>query len=590
MLLSTIAWFYVTGSFFHWQMFCCDALGMALGGILFVALLSVARWFSRRTAGKHESVADRRFLKVATAILCGWIAIDVISLIRPALPIGAPAADPPLRLNEIQGDDLHVGLALSGGGYRAAVFHAGVLKALNSIGIKPNVISMVSGGSIIGAYYAIGGDPDAFKNAVAEGRLNLTHEMLLPHNLIRLPFPFTVPVFDTELFPWYRFSRKDVQAELLARVLYKNGATSTRTREPSIAIASTDLTFGNAVIFFDDGLLVIPPDGAPEVYRADSIRLDKHYSLAEKVAISGAFPFAFPPELIRANVGGLTVFNPGYDSRLLRLVDGGIADNSGYAALAALNEASCDAIRNREKEGISIQIRRPDGCVDAQMTSDVIIVSDASAIFGVEQGLSTMSTLSRTFDVQFAHAKKEHVREDNVVTISPQRYFSPSVGFMKSMTLYTDKGPINVGEMDDRLSVNFDLHGLSREQLERIVALLSNHTGEHSMEIKLERYLAAKAQGASACPSRPLMRRFECELCPDCLEGSLLSTEIGIAAWHLLDAFRETATLDDQLSSKRVDDLFRLGEVFVYLNIPEIEKRFVAARKKNSLADRRQPE
>ena len=50
-----------------------------------------------------------------------------------------------------------VGLALSGGGFRAALFHLGVMARLAKQGLLPKiqVISTVSGGSIIGAYYVL---------------------------------------------------------------------------------------------------------------------------------------------------------------------------------------------------------------------------------------------------------------------------------------------------------------------------------------------------------------------------------------------------------------------------------------------------
>ena len=49
-----------------------------------------------------------------------------------------------------------IGLALSGGGSRAIAFHLGCLRALNKKGVLDNidVISTVSGGSVIGAIYA----------------------------------------------------------------------------------------------------------------------------------------------------------------------------------------------------------------------------------------------------------------------------------------------------------------------------------------------------------------------------------------------------------------------------------------------------
>src|SRR3970040_624926 len=53
-----------------------------------------------------------------------------------------------------QGRD-KVGLALSGGGFRASLFHIGVLAQLADLGMlrRVEVISTVSGGSIIGALH-----------------------------------------------------------------------------------------------------------------------------------------------------------------------------------------------------------------------------------------------------------------------------------------------------------------------------------------------------------------------------------------------------------------------------------------------------
>ena len=52
-----------------------------------------------------------------------------------------------------------IGIALSGGGIKG-LCHAGVLKALEETGIKPDIISGVSSGSVVGALYADGYSPD----------------------------------------------------------------------------------------------------------------------------------------------------------------------------------------------------------------------------------------------------------------------------------------------------------------------------------------------------------------------------------------------------------------------------------------------
>ncbi|MBK7464265.1 MAG: patatin-like phospholipase family protein [Betaproteobacteria bacterium] len=53
--------------------------------------------------------------------------------------------------------DVFIGVAISGGGSRAAVFSNAVLERLEELGILPNVtaISSVSGGSVSAAYYSL---------------------------------------------------------------------------------------------------------------------------------------------------------------------------------------------------------------------------------------------------------------------------------------------------------------------------------------------------------------------------------------------------------------------------------------------------
>ena len=64
---------------------------------------------------------------------------------------------------------IRIGLALSGGGSRAIAFHLGCLRALHERGIldKVEVLSAVSGGSVIAALYAYNDEPfDAFAHRV----------------------------------------------------------------------------------------------------------------------------------------------------------------------------------------------------------------------------------------------------------------------------------------------------------------------------------------------------------------------------------------------------------------------------------------
>ena len=75
-------------------------------------------------------------------------------------------------LREMQMTEHKIGLALSGGGSRAIAFHLGCLRALHDLGIlnRVQILSTVSGGSVIGALYAANDEPfPAFEDARARG-------------------------------------------------------------------------------------------------------------------------------------------------------------------------------------------------------------------------------------------------------------------------------------------------------------------------------------------------------------------------------------------------------------------------------------
>jgi NTE family protein len=62
---------------------------------------------------------------------------------------------------------LKIGLVLSGGGARG-IAHIGVLQGLEEIGIKPDLISAVSSGALVGVVYAAGYTPAKILEIVKE--------------------------------------------------------------------------------------------------------------------------------------------------------------------------------------------------------------------------------------------------------------------------------------------------------------------------------------------------------------------------------------------------------------------------------------
>ena len=72
-----------------------------------------------------------------------------------------------------------VGLALSGGGARG-VAHAGAIKAMLEVGLKPDIVAGVSAGSIVASMYAAGISPDDMVEIFATARFSDFCELTVP--------------------------------------------------------------------------------------------------------------------------------------------------------------------------------------------------------------------------------------------------------------------------------------------------------------------------------------------------------------------------------------------------------------------------
>lgn len=113
-----------------------------------------------------------------------------------------------------QPSDLKIGLALSGGGARGIV-HLGVLKGLLEYNLKPQVLSGVSAGAIVGSFYASGYQPDEIMEIIRKeqvlflikpavslsGLLDISRtqrffEKYLPPKFSNLSHPLTVNATD----------------------------------------------------------------------------------------------------------------------------------------------------------------------------------------------------------------------------------------------------------------------------------------------------------------------------------------------------------------------------------------------------------
>jgi NTE family protein len=230
-----------------------------------------------------------------------------------------------------------IGLALSGGGYRAAAYHIGTLRALNRLGIldRIDVISAVSGGSIVAAYYALHKtDYQHFERTFVEklhkGVLLLpiikALLILIPALSVIALFPFWwtgilffVGIFflQFKLFPFSFWIEKAYN-----NLFFDGAVLSNFPDRPLVAINSTNVATGKLFTFSRDKMSEYTYEGRMK----KKIFNHENFPIAKAVMASSCVPFAFPPVKITKKYlcSSLPKYQP-----LPLLIDGGLYDNQG---------------------------------------------------------------------------------------------------------------------------------------------------------------------------------------------------------------------------------------------------------------------
>lgn len=270
--------------------------------------------------------------------------------------------DPPRKL----------GLALSGGGFRASLFHAGVLARLAELGTlrQVQVISTVSGGSILGAYYylhlkwlledprrqPLGDDDyvdvvrDMQRSFVRAIQRNLRSRIFInPWKNLLLALPRYSrsdrigDLYDRHLYnPAWRAERSGRYAGLVDRQIRMDELeihpADPAATVPELVLNATSLNTGHNWRFRVGGMGEERPLD-PYMSRV-AAEIDKNtlleagdygglpgklgcFPLGKAVAASACVPGTFPP----LSITGL------YDGFRVQLVDGGVQDNQGIQAL-----------------------------------------------------------------------------------------------------------------------------------------------------------------------------------------------------------------------------------------------------------------
>jgi NTE family protein len=229
-------------------------------------------------------------------------------------------------------------LCLSGGGFRAALFHLGALRRLNEVGLlsKLATITSVSGGSVanglLARYWM-----DSKPKADALGRLPAfdTYEAALRAFCSRdiRTGPLLTERLDPRNWPLLLgddHSATDLLAQqyrdhLVGDLRLKDLVAVEKAGSPKFVFNSSGVQTGVDFVFSGDrvGDWKIGHASMPDVLVADAI------------AASSAFPIAFPPLVLKFEPGtfqgGALEGKPGYEtmSRRVVLTDGGVYDNLG---------------------------------------------------------------------------------------------------------------------------------------------------------------------------------------------------------------------------------------------------------------------
>jgi NTE family protein len=202
-----------------------------------------------------------------------------------------------------------IGIAMSGGGSRAANFSAAALLQLESLGIlqQATALSSVSGSSLTAAYYGL----------FSEDKIHHWNPQQVRERLVK---NFELEWFWRWFLPWNigrywftGFDRSDIMADVFDHNLFEDktfGQMPNTT--PKILINATSLTDNGASYLFTD-----------EAFYKIGSGLDK-YAVSRAVMASGAFPGAFH---------NVTLRDYTQPKQYVHLFDGGPSDNLGINSL-----------------------------------------------------------------------------------------------------------------------------------------------------------------------------------------------------------------------------------------------------------------
>lgn len=201
-----------------------------------------------------------------------------------------------------------IGLALSGGGFRAAAFHLGVFRRLQAQGLlwKLDLLTCVSGGSIAGAFLC--------RNWGNDAALDRLEQYLRSASIA------VSSVLSGMLDPFH--TRLDKLADTYDRDLFAGCTLDGLAQGPRLYLNTTNLATGNLFSFVTGG-------GLPSEMGEWEMGFQPagNFRLSRAVAASSAFPPVFPPLRLDQDE------YPAAGADFVCLTDGGVYDNLGVNPL-----------------------------------------------------------------------------------------------------------------------------------------------------------------------------------------------------------------------------------------------------------------
>lgn len=323
--------------------------------------------------------------------------------------------------------DRKVGLALSGGGFRAAAFHLGTLKKLNELGILNNldVISTISGGSIVGAFYAL--NKDNFESFANDFR-NVLKKNLVLRACFSISFIIRVILLLSTIYVFCRitenaswtvvytifllvivgcffykiFPTTKLIRNLYNSLIYKGKRLKDLPEKPEIIINSTNLDTGTLFSFTReysfDSSYKYPP------YNINPIFTTGDFTIALAVSCSSSVPYGFSPTILKFKCSDKSV--------VPRLMDGGVYDNQGIYRLTESSQ---------------------------KYKTDIVIVSDASSPFNKKYfGINPIPVFRRMMEVMMRRIRNaqfmQSIYEDDEEQIWEIGYYSLEWNYENCLT------------------------------------------------------------------------------------------------------------------------------------------------------------